>query len=267
MAASILPPEGEHLTTGWEPDLPPGDSLVRRAVLVHASWVVEGARRAGKPWYDDPTWAGGFLGDRGAFTNLVMLKQPVDPIAVLAEVHEQLPAEVPYLFLSAWPTPDLRPSGLGLVGHPPLMARFPQTVTEPPTTDLELRRVDGAAMLAEAERVLVEGYPLPELQPFRAGALLDPALLDGPSAIWVGYDGEEPLATATAHDAAGVTLVENVAVMPAGRGRGAGAALTWAATTYRPEQAAVLIASDAGQPVYDRLDYVRIERWTVWLRT
>jgi hypothetical protein len=266
MAASILPPEGEHLATGWEPDLPPGDSLVRRAVLAHASWAVDAARRSGRPWYDGETWAGGVLGERGAITNWVVPKQPVDPAGLLAEVHELFPPGVPYLFVSAWPTPDLRPYGLALAGHPPLMARFPHTRTDPPTTDLEIRRVDSAEGLADAERVLVEGYPLPELQPFKAGALLDPSSLDGPTAYWVGYDAEVPLATATAHDAAGVTVVENVAAMPAARGRGAGAALTWAATTHRPDQVAVLIASDFGQPVYERLDYVRIERWTVWVR-
>ena len=50
------------------------------------------------------------------------------------------------------------------------------------------------------------------------------------------------------------------------RGQGAGAALTWAATTAWPEQGAVLIASDDGQPVYERLGHLRIERWTCWLR-
>ena len=29
MSTSIIPPEGEHLTTGWEPDLAAQDTLVR----------------------------------------------------------------------------------------------------------------------------------------------------------------------------------------------------------------------------------------------
>jgi hypothetical protein len=34
---SMLPDEGEHLTTGWEDDLAPTDSLVRQAVLAHVA--------------------------------------------------------------------------------------------------------------------------------------------------------------------------------------------------------------------------------------
>ena len=264
MSSSILPPEGETLATGWEPDLEPADSLVRQAVLAHASWAIDAPRRAGKPWYDGDVWAGGFLGDRGPLTNWVVPKQPVDPAEVIADATRQLPNNVPYLFVSAWPTRDLREHGLALVGHPPLMVRLP-TSSAPPQTDLAIRQVTDADGLADAERVLVEGYPLPEFQPFEPGSVYAPSFLDG-STVWVGYDGDVPLATAAAHHAAGVTVVENVAVMPAARGRGAGAAVTWAASNHQPDQPATLIASDEGQPVYQRLGYLRLERWTVWVR-
>lgn len=266
MASSILPPEGESLATGWEPDLDPADSLVRQAVLAHASWAVDAARRGGKPWYDGETWSGGILGDRGPLTNWIVPKQPVDPAQVILEVARELPNNVPYLFVSAWPTRDLREHGLALAGHPPLMVHFPATAREQPVTDLEIRPVTDVSGLADAERVLVEGYPLPEMEPVQPGTLYPPSLLDSPSSVWVGYDGDVPLATSTAHNAAGVAVVENVAVMPAARGRGAGAAITWAATTHHADQPAVLIASDDGQPVYQRLGYLRLERWTVWVR-
>jgi hypothetical protein len=267
VAASILPPEGEHLATGWEPELPPEDSLVRQAVLAHAEWAVELGRSAGGPWYDGESWAGGVGGTRTLFANWVVLKQPVDAAAVVSEVQKLFPPEVSYLFVCPWPTSDLTSYGLGLAGHPPLMARLPVMVTEPPETDLEIRRVDSPGMLADAERVLVEGYPFPELQPFSPGALLRPELMDRGARVWVGYDGEVPLATSTAYEAAGVNLVENVAVMPAARGHRAGAAITWAATANAPDVPAVLIASDDGQPVYERLGYLRVERWTVWVRS
>jgi hypothetical protein len=91
-----------------------------------------------------------------------------------------------------------------------------------------------------------------------------PSVLDT-STVIVAYDGDVPLATAAAHSAAGITLVESVAAMPAARGRRLGGAVTAAATIAVAGQSAVLIASDDGQPVYERLGYHRLERWTVWL--
>lgn len=265
--ASILPPADEQLTTGWEPDVPAADSLVRQSVLVHTAWAVELARCAGRSWHEGDDWAGGYVGDSGALTNQVVLKRPdVDPARVLGQLAAFYPAHVPYLLISPWPTSDLGIYGLGLVGHPPMMLRPVSEQTVPPETDLELRWVSGPDELAAAERVLVEGYPFPELQPFVPGRLLAPKLLASPARVVVAWDGDRPVATATAYSAHGVTLVENVAVLPAARGRNAGSAVTWAATIAQPEQPAVLIASDAGQPVYSRLGYLRLERWTVWLR-
>jgi hypothetical protein len=263
---SLVADEGEHLTTGWEPELDAADSIVRGCVLVHASWAITPARSLGRAWRDGPEWAGGHTGDRGALTNLVMLKQPaVDLDRVIGEVDGLLPAGVPYLFVSPWPTPDLRPFGFGLVGHPPLMYR-PWLAPGDEAMGLEVRSVASDAELAVAERVLIEGYPLPELQPFTPGGLYAPEMVDDATRIVVAYDGDEPVATAAAHSAHGVTLVEFVAVLPDARGKGAGAAVTQAATTAFAGQPAALIASDDGQPVYQRLGYLRLERWTVWLR-
>jgi hypothetical protein len=133
MRSSVVPPEGEHLTTGWEPDLPPEDTLVRQAVLVHASWPVAVAGAAGRPWQSSERWAGGWIGDRGALTNPVVLTQPLTHVEdVLGEIGALIPPSVPYLLLSPWPTADLQEHGLVLIGHPPLMVRFPA----PPTTPL-----------------------------------------------------------------------------------------------------------------------------------
>ena len=72
--------------------------------------------------------------------------------------------------------------------------------------------------------------------------------------------------TAMTHVSHGVNLVENVATMPEGRGRGYRAAVTWAATLAEPDLPAVLFASDDGRPVYERIGYVPVEPWTAWLR-
>jgi hypothetical protein len=170
------------------------------------------------------------------------------------------------IVISPFPTPDLTAHGFGLVGHPPLMYRPTSTVTATPTTPLEVRAAPTAQELLDAEQVLVVGYPMPEMASLPPGDFYRTDVVSGPTRVFVGYDDGVPVATSAAHSAAGVTVVENVAVLGAARGKGAGAALTWAATTSWPEQPAVLIASDEGQPVYERLGYLRIVRWTCWLR-
>jgi len=267
MSSSVVPPEGEHLTTGWEPDLPPEDTLVRQAVLVHASWPIAVASAAGRPWRSTARWVGGWIADRGALTNPVVLTQPMTHTEdVLNEISALFPPHVPYLLLSPWPTADLREHGFVLIGHPPLMVRFPARPAPLRRWSGEVREIRDPAELAVAERVLVEGYPMPELDPLAPGDLLDPGLMQTATRIWLAWLDGAPVAMAAAHSAAGVTLVEYVATLPAARGRGAGAAVTWAATLADPDRVAVLIASDNGRSVYSKMGYLAVERWSAWLR-
>jgi ribosomal protein S18 acetylase RimI-like enzyme len=61
-----------------------------------------------------------------------------------------------------------------------------------------------------------------------------------------------------------VNGVQTVATLPEFRGRGYGEALTWTATTAEPEQPAVLLSSDLGRPVYERMGYIALLRFSYW---
>ncbi|MGA9346961.1 MAG: hypothetical protein WBV37_17810 [Nocardioidaceae bacterium] len=266
MSDSILPASDEHLTDGWEPDLPATDSLVRQAVLAHASWPIAVAISSGRPWHRDDDWSGAWLGDRGEFTNMVMpTRPPRDPGALVAGFNALVPAHASYVLFDAWQT-DLSPYGLRLLGHPPVMVRFPGP---PPATSgraADVREVITADELATAERIVVEGYPLPDVQPLSRGDVFGTTILEGPTRLWLGFLDDEPVSVAVAHHDSGVVLVQYVATLPQARGRGLGAAVTWAATLSEPESPAMLVASDDGRPVYERMGYHAIERWSAWLR-
>ncbi|KRF46064.1 GNAT family N-acetyltransferase [Terrabacter sp. Soil810] len=265
--SSMLPEEGEHLTTGWEDDLAPADSLVRQAVLAHVSWARALTAAARGEFSEGPSWCAGRGGGVSALLNwAIVTSPPRDWEQTVGQLWAAYPEGVSSIVISPFPTPDLTTHGLALVGHPPLMFRPPSTVTPAPSTPLDVREATTEQHLQDAERVLVEGYPMPDMADLPPGDFYRPDVVDEPTKVFVGYDGDTPVATAAAHSAAGVTVVENVAVLATARGQGAGAALTWAATTAWPDQGAVLIASDDGQPVYERLGYLRIERWTCWVR-
>jgi ribosomal protein S18 acetylase RimI-like enzyme len=256
----------EHLTNGWEPDLDPGDSLLRRFVLANADRNAFMADRAGgrhRRWDDvavaDP-------GSPVLFDNAAVVLQPpayVDVPDLVRRVVEFYPPERHFVLLSAWPTADLGQAGLQLMGHPPLMFR-PAGGRAPASPDgLRIVRVTDAETLGHFIDTLIEGYPVPGVA---GSALATTAVLDGPVRLFVGYVDGRPVATAGARLGHGIVDVEWVATLPGYRGRGIGAALTWAATLVSPAEPATLIASDAGQPVYEKMGYLRIMRVTMWHR-
>jgi hypothetical protein len=59
--------------------------------------------------------------------------------------------------------------------------------------------------------------------------------------------------------------VEWVSSTPAVRGRGYGEAMTWAATLALPDRPSMLISSDAGRRTYERMGYLPLTRFTLWL--
>ena len=111
---------------------------------------------------------------------------------------------------------------------------------------------------------VMRGEPL--YRPVDGLPLADPRLLDGPLRLFLGLRDGHPVATSGARFGHGLVDVDCVSCLAEARGTGIGGALTWAATLCRPEWPAVLIASDDGQPLYERMGYLRLLRMTFWHR-
>lgn len=251
----------EGLTTGWEPEAPVGDTLLRRFLFCSAERL--GAMTDSLGGTRQATPAAAFFDPASAFvfdTAVILLQPPADLTGVVEAAGAFYPPERTWVLISAWPLPAL--PGLELVGHPPFMMRPPGGSPRPDPPGLAIVEVDSIQALSDFERVLVEGYPMPA-----GGAVADPRLLGGPVRAWVGYDaGRRPVAVAGSHTGHGVVEVDWVATLPDARHRGYGEAVTWRATLADPELPAVLLASDPGRPVYERMGYIALQRFTVWWR-
>ena len=247
--------------------VPADSTLTDRSVVAMADRALHAARAAGRPFLADPDLAVSWLGDRGFFTNLACaLSDPGDWDGVVERIGRIVPAGRPVSLVSPWSVPPLDPDTWQPVGHPPLMVRSPGGSPPPAPAELTITEVTDRPGLETFERTIVEGYPDPLMQPYRWGDFHDERMLGGPTRFFLGTVAGRPVATAAGHVAAGVVDVEMVATMPDARGRGYGEAVTWAATLVESGLPAVLIASDLGRPVYERMGYAAVSRWTFWHR-
>ena len=264
----------DPLETGWLPTTPAADTLLRRHALnlVEANAAIAGSL-GGRVLRDERF----FLADVGrpaGFASSGLLVQPLDDRGgeTLAAVdafygfgNGQARSEI--TLFSPWPMRDLRPHGWQLVGHPPLHLLPRGAIPSPPPPELRIARVTDEASLERWERTAVAAYPFRDLRGFGRGALLGAAILgDDRHRLWLGTVDGTDVAAAQAFVANGVTNVLLIATARQARRRGYGAAMTWAAVGTAPEQPTMLLSSDAGRPVYERMGFLPLTRWTLWYR-
>jgi hypothetical protein len=256
----------EELFSGWAPDAPIDDSLLRRTLFAltdRGSFLHD---RFGFPEERNEVFAAIDTGSTVVFDNYATLLQPpsmIDLDDAIQRIASFFPPERPFLLASAWHLGDLSSTGLRLMGHPPLMFRPAGGVRPPIPAELRIEEIvddEGARAFA---RTLQDAYPMPG-EPSPA---FDERLLGGPIRLFLGYEGDRPVSTAGVFLGHGVNDVEWVSTMPDCRGQGYGAAVTWSATRADPTLPAVLIASDDGFPVYRRMGYESLLRLTIWFRT
>jgi hypothetical protein len=262
-----------ELETGYGASAPAGDNLCNdySEGLVAAYTALASARGDRVLVDEDVALIDG--GSPSLFVNMAVVRRPLTEAgwgALADRMHAFYAATDggPYLVFSAWPTPDLTPAGFGRVGHPPLMFR-PVGPIGPIAVEaiegFEVRSVTDAASAHHWESTLVEGFPLGELSPARPGCILGSAALDtGGWRHWVGFLDGQPVATASAAVGAHHVDVGFISVLATARGRGIGRAMTATATRADPALPAMLLASDLGRSVYERLGYLTLLRFTLW---
>jgi GNAT superfamily N-acetyltransferase len=272
---TALTASGSPLRTGWEPGCPDDDTVTRQAVVNLAARVEHLAGAMGGRTHRDERWVLGAQGLPTPFANVAVATRPISEPGDVTHLGAFF--TTPFLLMSAWPTPDLAVHGFELVGHPPFMLR-PAGGTPPPPSPppapapapttrptWEITEVHDEGTARRFARTLVAGYPVHGLPVDQATSLVDERAVGGGLRAWIGSVDGRDVSVAAVFTHSGLNQVEMVATHPDARGRGYGAALTWQAALAEPALPTVLIASDDGRPVYERMGFIPLTRWTLWI--
>ena len=209
-----------------------------------------------------------------AFFNGAFCRRPVAPSDADAVVRAAIdfygPRSVPWLLWTRAGTDEALSAacaraGLREVGGPPAMVlpAIPREVPAPPE-GVQVARAS-VADLELVRQILADGFgmPIEVTQAFVSAPLFD---ADG-TAVVVGRLDGRPMTTALVHVSGRTAGIYNVATLPDARGRGVGAAATWAAVMAGREMGAehaTLQSSASGYPVYARMGFVDVGRYEQW---
>lgn len=197
------------------------------------------------------------------FNGAYLLDPAADPVATIDSAIEFFrPHGVGWLFwLREGVAPQLLQAGLaaGLpnVGGPPAMGVAPIPPSPPAPADLQIDMATEAADVVAHGELLRVAFGVPHDV---ADLFAEPKLLDDDSlAVFVGRVDGVPVSCSLLAVSGHTAGVYNVATPAEFRGRGYGAALTWAAITEGARRScthAILQASQLGYPVYKRMGFV-----------
>jgi GNAT superfamily N-acetyltransferase len=160
------------------------------------------------------------------------------------------------------------PGGDGItVDRMPVMVRAAGGIVAPAAgRDVRVVPATDAGALAQAERVIVDGFPQRALQPYRPGRSLPPLVLTVPGwRTWLAYRVGEPAAACCTYDDGAALGVYWLATRPEHRSHGLGRAVMSAALAACPGRPAALTATTAGAPLYSSLGFQAVSE-AAWYR-
>jgi len=218
---------------------------------------------------DEPAWLVVDSGKDIGGTR-VILRGPVTGAVQRASLHRLLEgARRPVVVEDPFAAIDLQaqglvPRSLSIMGAGPLT---PDAVPTEERAGITVRRVGGdERWLLEADRIVVEGFPLTTFQPHQPGRLLPAGLLQMPhiSVFVADFLGAPSGACMTVRDTHGVGGVYWVAVLPEHRRAGIGRALMLAAMRELAGLPMVLCATRQGVTLYRKLGFETALESTYW---
>ncbi len=268
MTAETLP----VLETGWQPETPADDTVLRHGVLaMAATWEAIG-RIGNDRVHRDESYSAVDLGRPTGLLNSATLLRPFSDdafVTTVARVERFYDAEGTgsVLLWCPWPTPDLTGRGWELQGHPPLLYRpagLPVDQRQP--EDLTVTEVTTEDELAEWCAVAVDAFPLTEVA--APSALFDLAVLHDPRFRFIiARVGSRSVAVGCQALVGDANVLLLSTVRPDHRGRGYYAALVADRLTRAPDLPSVTIVSDDSRPaLVGRFGFLPITRFTLWER-
>ncbi|WP_117212162.1 GNAT family N-acetyltransferase [Allorhizocola rhizosphaerae] len=148
----------------------------------------------------------------------------------------------------------------------PVMDRAPGPVQRVDIPGVNIGVVKDADELAQAERVMVDGFPLRAYQPLERGDALPPRVLNADGlTVWLARRHGEPAAAGFTYDDGLGVGVYWLATSPAHRSHGLGRAVLTEMLAAHRDRTATPVATEAGQPLYRSLGFTTVSI-TTWVR-
>jgi hypothetical protein len=152
------------------------------------------------------------------------------------------------------------------MGHPMFVVKAPGHLVVPARPKITLEVACTAEDLALAERLAIEGYPMPEASGSAPNSVYAESTLESPLLVRIGRVDGEPVSVAAsflAHDVVNLCLA---ATLTAGRRKGVWAQLVAARVNDEEHLPSVAVTSDYSRPGFTKLGFLPVQRMTLWLR-
>lgn len=160
--------------------------------------------------------------------------------------------------------PPLAVNAATTVLQMPVMNRSPNAVRPVNWSGVTVTTVTDADTLAVAERVIVDGFPRREFQPWTPGQALPPRVLELPGwQVWLAHRGGVPAAAGYTFDDGSAVGVYWLATLPEHRSTGLGRDLMMAMLAGHPDRVTTLVATEAGLPLYVSLGFIAVST-AIW---